>query len=87
MSTQRLRTCPYLEIVFADVISYDEVVLDYGGPKSNDWCPYKRRGHTEEGQVRAVNTCSFICSLVRGRSNSTLGADPGLPASTVQGAP
>lgn len=25
--------------IFADVISYDEVMLEEGGPSSNVWCP------------------------------------------------
>lgn len=29
---QNLRMCPYLEIVSADIISSDEVMLDEGGP-------------------------------------------------------
>lgn len=28
--------------VFADIINYDEVIVDWVGPKSNDWCPCKK---------------------------------------------
>ena len=34
-----------MEIVFADVVSEDEVTRV--GPKSSDWYPYERRKHTE----------------------------------------
>lgn len=40
--------------VFADAISYEEVVLDQGGLKPSDWCPCKKRNCPAETESQGV---------------------------------